>query len=257
MNDGISVKTNRPPGTLSIALTRLRRDPWLFVPFFIAGLFLSFSDWLRYYDPIPIVRREILTNGQLTVEFVGYPTGISQTSMLFESLISLKLPYLIWGLGLQLLVLIVITAAGMRTITRTLSVDMSLRAGVRFLIFVLALDLLYRVLGSIDFLQDMGLFGIVILVPFFYVFVRLFAVPGLLAMGETLSSAVRQSSAVTQGRGWSVFGLILLFGIGSWLMAAIPNIGTILSTTIVAPLHAVVIAIFLERYLPNPHFGSR
>lgn len=241
----------RSTGVLSTAFARLRRDPWLFVPFVVAGVMLSVGDWLRHRDPIPVIGREGLRDGQLTVEFAGYPKGVSQTSVPLESLIGLELPYLVWGIGAQSMALIVICAAGVVTIARTLAVGADLRAGVRYLAFVVGLDLFYRVLGSISVFQGMGVFGIVLLVALLYVFVRLFFVPGFLVTGETLSSAIHRSVAMSRKNGWSVCGLVLLFGIGVWFVAAVPYFGTLLSASLVAPVHAVVIAVFLEQRSPR------
>lgn len=239
----------RPPGAFSVALSCLRRDPWLFVPFFLAGAVLSLVDWLRRRDPIPAFERAGLeTNGiSVQVEFVGYPTGVSQTMVSLESLIGLELPVLAQGLGVLALAVLAISVAGVLTIARAMETDVSLESGIRFVGFVVGMDLFFRVLGSIDLVRGMGLFGLVPLVLIVALLVRLFVVPGLLVAGRSLWPAVRESYRLTRGRGWTISGLILLFGLGAWILAHVPFGGTILSSAVVAPVHAVVIVTVLER----------
>ncbi|MCW8172045.1 hypothetical protein D8S78_02685 [Natrialba swarupiae] len=109
-----------------------------------------------------------------------------------------------------------------------------LRGFVSLLGFALGVDLVNRALGSIDLLQGMGLFGLVWLAIYLYLFVRLFAVPGLVVDGRSLPAALEESFELTAGRGWSIFGLILLFGLGAWLLAAVPHVGAAASSAIVA-----------------------
>ncbi|WP_238386867.1 hypothetical protein [Natrialba swarupiae] len=239
----------RSPGVLSRGLEILRTDPWLVVPFLVAGVVLSLVDALRLQDPIPaIVREPLVADGiDVQIEFVGYPAGATQTGVRLESLVGLEIPYLVWGVGLSAVAVLVVVAAGVLTITRSMDGQARLRGFVSLLGFALGVDLVNRALGSIDLLQGMGLFGLVWLAIYLYLFVRLFAVPGLVVDGRSLPAALEESFELTAGRGWSIFGLILLFGLGAWLLAAVPHVGAAASSAIVAPVHAAVIVAFLEQ----------
>lgn len=48
-----------------------------------------------------------------------------------------------------------------------------------------------------------------------------------------------------RGRGWTVAGLIVVIGVGAWLLALVPTVGTVLSTGLTAPLHAAAIVTVL------------
>ncbi len=74
---GGRVRRARSPGVLSRGLEILRTDPWLVVPFLVAGVVLSLVDALRLQDPIPaIVREPLVADGiDVQIEFVGYPAG--------------------------------------------------------------------------------------------------------------------------------------------------------------------------------------
>ena len=112
----------RPASPFSLALDRLRRDPVLFVPFVVAGVCLWLLDWIRRHDPLPTIPAE-QTDATVTVAYTGYPTGVTETARALSSLIDLKLPYLVWGITLEVVAGFVIVAAGTVTIARALSAD--------------------------------------------------------------------------------------------------------------------------------------
>lgn len=242
---------DRRSGAFSTAIGRLYRDPRLFVPFLVVGVLLSVVDRLRRADPIPVIERAGIESGEITVAFVGYPTGLSRTIRPLEALVGLEFPYLIWGAGLHVLALGAISVAGLLTIGRAMGVDPELGAGVRVFAYVFALDFFSRALGSIDALQAMGLLGFVPLAFLLYLYVRLFAVPGFLVAGRSFRSAVYRSGRRTKGHGLALFGLVLTFGLGSWLLAEVPHVGTVLNTAAIAPVHAASIAAFLDLYSPE------
>ncbi|MFP8951587.1 hypothetical protein ACLI4Z_01260 [Natrialbaceae archaeon A-arb3/5] len=247
----------RPPRSLSSAvLFRLRRDPALLVPFFLVGVALSLVDRLRRLDPIPFVERErIGSNGiNVQVEYIGYPTGATQTAVPLESLIDLHISYLALGIGYYVLPLLAVAVAGAITMRRAMSnrramtddASLWLTAVGPLFGYVVAMDLLYRLLGSIDVLQGMGLWGIVPLILYFLVMVRLFAVPALLVAGRGFLSALVESDRRIRGNGWTVFGATLAIGLTAWLLVDVPVVGTALSIAVVAPAHAVAIVAFLD-----------
>ncbi|ADB61923.1 hypothetical protein Htur_3057 [Haloterrigena turkmenica DSM 5511] len=191
MTDGHNHPSNPPEfrrgqrNPLSVALSRLRYDPVLFVPFLLVGLLLAVVDWLHRRDPIPTHERTGLgTDGvNIQIEYVGYPTGIGQTLRPLESLIGLEPHYLGWGLALYVLPLVAVTVAGAATMARVMDRPVRFADVTSLFGFVVALDLLQRLLGSIAVLQEMGLWGFVPLAIYFALFVRLFLVPGLLVAG--------------------------------------------------------------------------
>ena len=238
----------RRPNPLSTALARLRDDPVLFGPFLLVGILLAVVDRLHRRDPIPTVER--LGGGtsgtDVRVEFLGYPTGIGRTVRPLESLIGLEPLYLGWGLALYVLPLVAISVAGAVTMGRAMGRSVGLEPVGSLLGFVVAADLFHRLVGSIDALQGMELWGLVPLALYFYLLVRLFLVPGLLVAGRSLRGAVRESVRRTAGRGWPLFGLVLAIGLAAWLLAMAP-LGAVLSSALVAPVHAVAIVVVLER----------
>lgn len=237
------------PVLLSATIGRLRRDPALFVPFLFVGVLLTVVDRLRPLDPIPAVERTGLgENGvRVQVEFVGYPTGLSRTTLPLESLVDLHAAYLAWGIALYLVPLFAIAVAGTVTMARAMDRNVRPRTVASVFGYVLAMDLGHRALTSIDSLQGMGLWGLAPLAAYFFAMVRLFAVPGLLVAGRRPWTALRRSVGRTRGRGWSVFGVVLAVGLAAWLLVSPPIGGTLLNTALVAPVHAVAIVVFLER----------
>ncbi|WP_049927615.1 hypothetical protein [Halopiger goleimassiliensis] len=237
------------PHPVSVAFARLREDPLLFVPFVLVGLVLSAVDWLHRRDPIHVVEwgRVETTGLDVRVEFVGYPTGVQQTVRPLESLIGLEQFHLVWGIGLYVLPMAAIAIAGTVTIARSMGQRVSVRAVGSLFAFVVAVDLFHRLLGSIDGLQTMGVWGLAPLAVYFGLLVKLFLVPGLLVDERSIRTALGESARRTAGRGLSVFGLILLLGLGGWLLSAAPLVGTVLSSALVAPVHALVIVAVLEQ----------
>lgn len=233
---------------VSLALERFRRDPGLLLPFLIAGVCLAVLDWLRRLDPLPT--RPAMQNGApITVAYTGYPTGAPETARALESLIDLKLPYLVWGIGLEAVAVLVIAAAGTVTIARALPGDRGGTTGRRLLAYgglVVLFDGAFRVLASfID--GDVGLvFGLVLIVPLFAIFVRLFAAPAAVVTGSGPVTALRQSAAPTRGRGWTILALVIGFGLAAWLLGRVPRAGTVVSTALVGSLHAVTVAVLWE-----------
>ncbi len=239
------------PHILSSAVSRLSRNPVLFGPFLVAGVVLTLADWLRRRNPIPTLERtHPLENGiDITLEFAGYPTGVPQTTHALESLLGLELPYLLYGLGLFLAPLVAVAVAGVLTMGWAMErpPDRWIAACTRLFGFALGVDLTFRFLDSSEIVESMGLFGLIPLVFFLFLLVRLFVVPGALVAGHSIPGAVAESSRLTAGRGWPVFGLILLFGLSGWALASVSSLGTLLTTALIAPVHALTIVTLRER----------
>lgn len=238
---------SRPSGIVPRALEQLRRDPVLLVPFAVAGVVLAVVDWLRRRDPIPALESARVGDRTVSIEYTGYPTGTSHTTVPLESLLGLEPLYLGWGLASYLLPLLAISIAGVLTISRAMDGEASLGALGPFLGFVVAMDFGHRVLGSIELFRTMGLLlGLPVLALYFFLAIRLFAAPGRLVAGDSLRAAVGHSWRRTAGRGGSLFVAVLLFGLTAWLLASVPVVGTIASTAVVAPVHAATIVAFLQ-----------
>lgn len=239
------------PGVLSASLAELRHNPWLFLPFLLAGLVVSAINAIHRIDPIPTRHVATILEGNIDVAFVGYPAGYRSSSLVLEPMLGLRLPYLLWGLGSYVLSLTVLSIAGVLVISRMVDVEPTIDTWVGFSVLVLAFDLVDRVLGSITALQELGLlFGIPILVIWFLVFIRLFATPGLVVQGRSLGGAVHYSRRISRGHSGGIFVLILVIGLGNAVLGAIPIAGTALSTTVIGTVHATVVGVFVRQTSP-------
>ncbi|MFC3957828.1 hypothetical protein [Halovivax cerinus] len=240
-------------GSLERAAGRLVRDPVTLLPFAIVGVLLTGIDALRRRDPIPSVEWATVADRTIHVEYSLYPGPRSHTIRPFVALIDLDVPYLLWAVGLELLATGAMVIAGVVVIRRALAergVDVpSVRDRVgAYLGFVVAVDVLARFVGGIGIFRAMPLvIGVPVLIVAAVVGVRLFLVPASLVAGRSLPSAIGHSNQLSFGHGWSFLGLILVFGLGTWLLASVPAVGTILSGLVVAPLQAVTLAVVYER----------
>lgn len=251
-----------PSSPLSAAMERIRRDPSLLLPFVVAGILLAIVDWGRRRDPLPTLPPENGDETAITVDFAGYPTGAPETVRSLEALVDLKLPYLAWGLGLETFALLVVAAAGAITIARALdggsesagrrSERLSTRRVLAYLGLVGLFDVAARVLGSFGDLDP--LLGIPLLVLFFVAMVRLFAAPAFVVTGAGPIAALRRSVRATRGSGWSILALVIPIGLTTWLLTLVPlpYAGIVLSSALVAPVHAVAAAAVRERADVSP-----
>lgn len=229
---------------LSEAIGRVRRDPALAVPFALAGVVLTVVDWLRLWDPIPARTVEGLSSGTISVTFHVYPTAAQRTARSIGALVDLKSQYLAWAIGLELLAILALGVAGWYTLARATGVDPSIRGLGSYLGFVVVVQAAFRLFGTFG---DLGPFwGLVLLVVVLSAMVRLFVAPAFVARGDGLSAAARQSAAVTTGRVIVVGSLVVAFGLATWLLGSVPVVGAFLSGALVAPIHAVSIAILVE-----------
>ena len=245
-----------PSGPLAVAIGRMRRDPTLALPFVVTGVLLAVIDWVRRHDPVPTLVSDDGQGISISVEFVGYPTGISETTRSIESLVDLHLPYLAWGIGLEVAALLVVAVAGTVTIARALD-DAGIATGsdvtglIRRLLAYLGLVALFasagRLLGAVG---DVGLFlGLPLFVAIYVALVRFFVAPAFVVTGSGPITALRRSNRATRGSGWSIFALVLAFGLAAWLLRLFPlaYAGPVLSSALVASIHAVTVAVVWER----------
>lgn len=246
-----------PSSPLSAATARIRRDPALVLPFFVAGIVLIVVDWARRRDPLPTLVSGGGEGKTISVEFAGYPTGVPETARSLEALVDLKLPYLAWGIGLEAFALLIVAVAGSVTIARALedrsgvtharTEPLSIRRVPAYFGLVVLFSAAARLLGS---LGDLGLIlGIPLLVVVFVAMVRLFVAPAFVVTGAGPVAALRRSARATRGSGWSIAALVLAFGLAAWLLTLVPlpYAGTVLSSALVASVHAVAVAVVRER----------
>jgi len=239
--------------SLGRAVGRLVREPTLLLPFAALAVVLTGVDVLRRRDPIPTITWESVTPGTINVDYALYPTPQSQTVRPLQALVDLNVPYLLWAVGLELLALGAIVLASVIVINQALADARIDLPPVRdrfasYLGFVVAVDLLGRFVGGFGVFQGMPLLiGVPILIVAAVVGVRLFLTPVLLVAGRSLPVAVRESTQRSFGHGWSFFGLILLFGLGTWVLASVPIVGTLLTGLLIAPLQAVTLVVVFDR----------
>lgn len=238
----------REPATLTVAavlratVDRLRAEPWLAVPFVLAGIVMGAVDFARRWDPIPASG---VSSDGLSVEiaFYLYPTGVADTARPLGAMVDLLPGYLLWAIGLELAALVAVGLAGWIVIARGVGQSFGWRSAASYIgLLVVPLWILRFAGGAeIEFTNGGLIFGIPLLVLWAVVLVRLFLLPVCLVdgRGEGVVGPVRESIAASRGIGWTIFGLIVLIGLGASLLGSVPIVGGLVSTALIAPLHAV------------------
>lgn len=232
-------------------IARLRADPVLWVPFFLAGCVLAVVDSLRNWDPLPVVSP--LGESTITVSYAIYPTGTTATSRPFGALVDLQLPTYAYALSLEGLVIVTVAVAGWFTMVRASDEPFQPRRFLVYLSGVFLIDILSRLADTVGLEYTGGslLIGISILVLTAIVSVRLFFLPVIVLREDGIVSPLSASWRYSQGHGWTVFAVILFVGIGSWVLAHVPTLGTVLSVTIAGTVHAVSLVVLYRRYVEN------
>lgn len=227
-------------GVLKSVLGRIRRDPVLAVPFAVVGVLVALVDWLRQHDPIPMASTDALSQS-VSIQYSVLPQGTARTVRHVGALVDLKTRYLLWAVGLEVLVPLAVGIAGWVTIARALDTHARLRALSRYLIALAVIVSIPQLLGvsSVDITNF--LLGLVLLAIALFVLTRLFLFPALLVAGSGFVRALRQSYRRSHGQGMTIAGLIIVIGLAYWGLATVPVAGGFLSTAVVAPIHAVAI----------------
>lgn len=232
--------------------SELSSRPQLLLPFLVAGLVSSLLGWFHRRDPITTVSRRTLTDGHISLEYIGFPAGARGTTLSVESVLGLKVPFLAWGLSAYALLLAVHAVAGTIVIARVLGIEIDRRTVGSFLLYVASIDLIHRAVGSIQGLQNMPLIiGLPILAIWVYVLVRLFAVPGLIVTRRSVTDAVQRSWQLTRGHGWRLLGVVVILGLTNAVFAVFSIIGPALSTALVGTVHAVYLGLFVDQFEPS------
>lgn len=231
-----------------VVATLRERPRWL-LPFALAGLVVAAADWLRRTDPLPAYQTPALQK-TVSVQYALFPAGTAQTGRTVDALVNLRLRYLLGAVALELAVLLAVAGAGYLTLARVLDTDRRAGAGYRYGAVVSVVQFLPVWLGPVDITVGNLLVGLVAIGLFSVVAVRLYLLPGLVVAGRPVWTALAESRRRSFGVGWSLFGLIVVFGLGSWALALVPVVGGFLSTALVAPAQAVSIGVMLRRTGP-------
>ncbi|UPW00155.1 hypothetical protein M0R88_16780 [Halorussus gelatinilyticus] len=262
-------------GVLRESVGRIVADPWLAVPFLVAGVVLTGVDWLRVHDPVPTTAPELVGDVTVGVAYRFYPTGLRAAGTRPAALVDLETGYLAWTLGLELAAFLAVGIAGWLTLSLAMDAGESgghSTSGDRsgsarfdsvgfdstrfssapfdsarlgpYLGFVVVAHVLVGLFGLLD---GLGWLAVVGLVVYAVAAVRLFAAPALVVGGSGVRGAMRRSRWRAVGEGATVFGLVVLFGLGAWLLGSVPVVGPAASTALVAPIHAVATVVFAER----------
>jgi len=209
-------------------------------------------DTARRLDPIPFghIRDEGIS---VDVEYYLFPTGSLESVRPFGAIVELQPRYLLWAVALEAVALLAVGLAGWLVFTRRLDRSTDLAAAAQYFGVFGFLIAIPQLLGgaNIDFTDGGLVFGIPLIVLWMLLFVRLFFVPVFLVTGRGVIEAVRESRRTSRGAGWTVFGLILVFGLGASLLGGLPAIGEGVSTAVVGPVHAVAAVVLYERLTPS------
>ncbi|QCJ48062.1 hypothetical protein [Haloprofundus sp. MHR1] len=227
------------------ALHRIRRDPVLVVPFFLAGVVVTIVDYRRRRDPVPVNVVDRMGGGGIDISYLVYPTGSRATTTPLGALVDLKVAPLFTTLGLELTAFLAVGVAGWLTLSRVLGGRARSAQLFSYLGLLALLHVAFRLLGLVGTVS--GPIGLLLFVGTLAVFVRVFLVPVLVVAGEDISTAFGRSARLTRGHRWTVFGLVLVVGLATFALGSVSPVGPVLSATLVAPVHAVALVVVAEQ----------
>ncbi|ELY43829.1 hypothetical protein [Natronorubrum sulfidifaciens] len=246
---------SEPGGALARAVARIRADPFLLVPFALAGLLLSLLDQLRLWDPIPTLVTERLPALAIDFEFSIFPTGTPGTTRRVAALVDLETPYLLWAVSLEVAAVLAVSIAGWYTIARAADADATTTGLRSYVGFVVLIAIGGRLLGSIAEVTLSGIVGLALFLLLFVlalvVLARLFVAPAIAALGSSPWVAIRRSVRLSSGHEYGLVGLVLFYGLLGWLLGSVPAIGAVVSSVGVAVVHAVSTVTVLESVSDN------
>ena len=225
------------------SVARVAADPALALPFVVAGLVLTAVDWFRLRDPVPTTTPTQAGDVTVHVAYQFYPAGVRGTGTRLAALVDLELPYLAWTVGSELAAFLAVAVAGWLVLSRAADAERTRGGLAGYLAFAVGAHVLLRGFALFD---GLGWLTLVALVAYLSVAVRLFAAPALVVAGRDLGASVRESARLSAGEVATVVGLVVLVGLAAWLLGSVPVVGALLSTAIVAPVHAVAAVVFAE-----------
>lgn len=223
----------------------IRHQPRSVIPFVVAGVVVAITDWIRTTDPLPMLVPDSFSE-TVSVQYRIVPMGTQRTARAVDALVNLRTPYLLGAVALELLVLASVAGAGYLTLRWVLGTNGNRRVAVRYGLLVTAVGFVPQWLGMAQFTFTNLVVGIVAIVLFSVVAVRLFLFPGFVVAGESARTALRQSRHRSRGIGWTLFGLVVVFGVTSWGLAQIPVAGGFLSTAVVGSVHATALGVLVR-----------
>lgn len=232
--------------TLWTALSRIRRDPGLVVPFFFAGVVVTIVDYLRLRDPVPVRLGDDIREGSINVAYAIYPTGTRGSTTPLGAFVDLEPLYLFSTVVYELTAFFAVCVAGWLTLSWAMGERSTPSRLVGYLTFVALVQLGFRALGFVGVVA-FGLFGLVLLVVALAFLVRLFFAPLFVVAGDDVRTAVRRSARFARGHGWTLFGLVVVLGLSAFALRSVPLVGPALSAAVVAPVHAVAMVVIAER----------
>lgn len=230
-------------GLLADAWWYIQERPLVVAVLIAAGLVVSGVDWVAIHDPIPSEGFQGVQDGHLSIAFGIVITVLSREAVPLSALVGLKLPWLGWALGLKALKILAVVGAGAYALARFLHVPLKTAAVLRYAAVVGVFHFGY---GRLNFEGGAIIIAIPLLVVFFALTVRLFAVPGLLLTGMSIRSAVVGSWRLAYGRGWALVGVVIVVGAVNHALASIPLVGPI-GSALVGVGHAGAVSAFLHR----------
>lgn len=225
---------------LSDAIGRLRTHPRVVRAMLFAGVVVAVVDFLRRGDPVPTAGYAGLQTGEVSINFGFVVNVVSRASTPLSALIDLRPVWLARTIWLELARGGAVFLATVYGFARLLDVKVTAANAGRYL-------LAFAFFGALSFDVDLGfVIGIVVLVLFFAVLVRLSMLPGLLIAGDSMLDALRRSWGLTKGHGWSLFGVVFVVGLANHALGSVPVVGPV-GSSLAAAAHVAVVVAFLDR----------
>lgn len=242
-----SVGGTDDPTILEATGSRLRDDPTLWLPFFLAGCLALVADLFRERDPLPAATG--LEESTLHASYAIYPTGTFVTERPLGALVDLQSQLLGYALALEFVTLAAIVIAGWETMRRASDGSVRWRRLLVYASGVGLLTLCIKVAAAVglEYSTDHLLIGLALLAGLLFVAVRLFLVPATLLREGGVLRPIGTSWRSSRGHETVIAGIVLLVGIGSWTLAHVPVVGSLCSTTVAGTIHAVSLVVAHER----------
>jgi hypothetical protein len=235
-----------------------RRRPALAVPFLLVGLLAAAGDVWRLADGVSTVPQTTAQRGFLHVVLQPTPSPVSAVGTRLPAVVGLRTEPLLGVLAADGLPVLAAAVATVLVVARTPGTPTGERSLGRLLAVGVPAVVAYQLATLVGFQilargWPPGLLAYLAIVVLLYVFVRLWLVPATIVTAGP-RAAVGRSLALTRGHGWTLFGLLLLVGVGANLLVSVPvllpsslgvplPVGTALATAVVGAVHAVLLAV--------------
>ncbi|MCU4802324.1 hypothetical protein OB920_18260 [Halobacteria archaeon HArc-gm2] len=221
----------------------VRAHPEALVALVLSGALVAGIDWVTLHGAVPTTGYEGVQTGEITVAFGVVVQAFSRASVSPLTLVGLKPAWFAWAVGLQVAKVAVGAGGAVYALARLRNVEPTAAIAVRYAVVVAALTLFP---WDVTFEGGSMIIGIPLIIAFTVVLVRLFALPGLLVDGLSITAALRRSWGRTAGHGLALFGTVLLVGLFNHLLTSVPVVGPV-GSGVAAALHAGAVVVFLRR----------